>query len=113
MPHCIIEYAKEVEQSLAVNALLLGVHQTVVGSQLFEEQSIKTRAIAYEHYLIGGDKKPFIHITLKILFGRNHQQKKDLTKSVLDTLTEVVQSPISLSVEVMDIDKVSYKKLVI
>jgi 5-carboxymethyl-2-hydroxymuconate isomerase len=51
MPHCIIEYAKEVEQSLAVNALLLGVHQTVVGSQLFEEQSIKTRAIAYEHYL--------------------------------------------------------------
>jgi 5-carboxymethyl-2-hydroxymuconate isomerase len=113
MPHCIIEYAKEIEQSLAVSKLLLGVHQTVVESQLFEEPSIKTRAIAYEHYLTGGDKIPFIHVTLKILFGRNHQQKKDLTKLVLDKLSEIVVPPISLSVEVIDIEKVSYKKLVI
>jgi 5-carboxymethyl-2-hydroxymuconate isomerase len=113
MPHCVIEYAKEIEQSLVVNKLLLGVHQTVVESQLFEEPSIKTRAIGYEHYLTGGDKRPFIHVTLKILFGRNHQQKKDLTKSVLDKLSEIVEPPISLSVEVIDIEKVSYKKLVI
>ena len=113
MPHCIIEYAKELEQSLDLDELLLGVHQTVVESQLFEKQSIKIRAIAYEHYLTGGDKKPFIHVTLKILFGRSHQQKKDLTQLVLDKLSSVLPPPISLSVEVIDIEKVSYKKVVI
>jgi 5-carboxymethyl-2-hydroxymuconate isomerase len=113
MPHCIIEYAKELEQTLAINELLLVVHQAVVASQLFERQSIKSRAIAYEHYLTGGEKKPFIHITLRILLGRNHQQKKDLTELVLDKLRELVKPAISLSVEVMDIEKISYKKLVL
>lgn len=113
MPHCIIEYAKELEQSLAVNELLGIVEQAAVESKLFEESSIKIRAIAYEHYLTGCSNKPFIHITFKILFGRNHQQKKELTNLVLDKLSEVLQLPISLSVEVIDIEKVSYKKLVI
>jgi 5-carboxymethyl-2-hydroxymuconate isomerase len=113
MPHCIVEYAKEIEQKLAVKALVSAVHTSVFASGLFEEPSIKTRAIEYTHYQTGLSDMPFIHITLKILYGRNHQQKRDLTTLVLDKLSEVVQSPISLSVEVIDIEKVSYKKTVI
>lgn len=113
MPHCIVEYAKEVEQTLAIKELVSLVHHSVFASGLFEESSIKTRAIEYTHYQAGLSDMPFIHITLKILHGRNHQQKKDLTSLVLDKLSEVVQSPISLSVEVIDIEKVSYKKSVI
>jgi 5-carboxymethyl-2-hydroxymuconate isomerase len=113
MPHCIIEYAQELEQSLSINELLPEVHQTLLESLLFEEQSIKIRATSYQHYLTGGDKNLFIHITIKILFGRNHQQKKDLTQLVLNKLSKAIQIPISLSVEVIDIEKVSYKKIVI
>ena len=113
MPHCIIEYSKSIESSLDVNALLLGVHQTVVASPLFEAKSIKIRAIAYEHYLIGGEKKSFIHITLRMLSGRNYQQKMHLTQSLIDKLSDIAKPPISMSVEVMDIEKVSYKKLVL
>ena len=113
MPHCIVEYAKELEQTLAIKKLLNVVHSSVFASGLFEESSIKTRAIEFTHYQTGLSDTLFIHITLKILFGRNHQQKKDLTQLVLDKLNEVVKPPISLSVEVIDIEKVSYKKLVI
>ena len=113
MPHCIVEYAKELQQTLAIKELLNVVHRSVFASGLFEESSIKTRAIEFTHYQTGLSDTPFIHISLKILHGRNHQQKKDLTQLVLDTLIEAVKTPISLSIEIIDIEKVSYKRLVI
>ncbi|WP_339721517.1 5-carboxymethyl-2-hydroxymuconate Delta-isomerase [uncultured Paraglaciecola sp.] len=113
MPHCIIEYSKNLEQSLSIKELVGAVHSYVFSSGLFEESSIKTRAIEYTHFQTGLSDMPFIHLTLKILYGRNHQQKKDLTTLVLDKLKNDSQPPISISVEVSDIEKVSYKKLVI
>tara|TARA_B110000908_G_scaffold161144_1_gene205130 strand:- start:362 stop:706 length:345 start_codon:yes stop_codon:yes gene_type:complete len=113
MPHCIIEYSKKTENDMPIDELVRVVHGSVFSSGLFEEASIKTRAIEFAYYQTGLSDTPFIHITLKILQGRDHQQKKDLTKLVLDKLSEVLLPPISLSVEVMDVEKVSYKKIVI
>jgi len=86
------------------------VHSSVFASGLFEEASINSRAIEFAYYQTGLSDTSFIHITLKILQGRNHQQKKDLTKLVLDKISEIIARPLSLSVEVMDVEKVSYKK---
>tara|TARA_R110002153_G_scaffold13189_6_gene49318 strand:+ start:4413 stop:4757 length:345 start_codon:yes stop_codon:yes gene_type:complete len=113
MPHCIIEYSKNLEQTLSIKELVCAVQGYVFSSGLFDESSIKTRAIEYKHFQTGLSDMPFIHITLKILHGRNHQQKKDLSTLVLDNLRTDIQPPISISVEVSDIEKVSYKKLVI
>jgi len=113
MPHCIIEYSKNVGHNLPISELVSTVHHSVFSSGLFEESSIKTRAIEYTDYKIGLSDMPFLHITLKILFGRNHQQKKELTSLVLEQLRNHIQPPIAISVEVSDIEKVSYKKLVI
>jgi 5-carboxymethyl-2-hydroxymuconate isomerase len=113
MPHCIIEFSKNLENSMPINELVRVVHNSVFASGLFEEASIKTRAIEFAYYQTGLSNTPFIHITLKILQGRDHQQKKNLTKLVLDKISEVIPRPLSLSVEVMDIEKVSYKKIVI
>jgi 5-carboxymethyl-2-hydroxymuconate isomerase len=113
MPHCIIEYSKDLENKLSIKELVSLVHGSVFASELFEESSIKTRAIEFTYYQTGLSDSPFIHITLKILQGRDHQQKKALTKLVIDKVSEVIPPPISLSVEVMDIEKVSYKKVVI
>jgi 5-carboxymethyl-2-hydroxymuconate isomerase len=112
MPHCIIEYSKNIEQSVSIKRLVGAVHSYVFLSGLFEESSIKTRAIEYTYFQTGQSDMPFIHITLKILHGRDHQQKKDLSTLVLDKLKNDIQPPISISVEVSDIEKVSYKKFV-
>lgn len=113
MPHCIIEYSKNLQQTLAVDKLVNAVHGYVFSSGLFEESSIKTRAIEYTHYQTGLSDMPFIHITLKILYGRNHHQKKELSTLVAENLRSHFEPPITISVEVADIEKVSYKKLVI
>ena len=96
---------------LPIKELVVLVHQSVFASGLFEESAIKTRARAYSHYQTGVTDTPFIHITLKILQGRNHQQKKELIDLVINRLRESLTSPITLSVDVVDINKVSYKKL--
>ena len=114
MPHCVIEYSKKIENVLPINDWLSEwvrvVHSSVFASGLFEEASINSRAIEFAYYQTGLSDTSFIHITLKILQGRNHQQKKDLTKLVLDKISEIIARPLSLSVEVMDVEKVSYKK---
>ncbi|MFT6284282.1 MAG: 5-carboxymethyl-2-hydroxymuconate isomerase [Arenicella sp.] len=79
MPHCIIEYSKSLEYNVPINDLVSAVHGSVFASGLFEESSIKTRSIEFTHHQTGLSDTPFIHITLKILQGRDHQQKKDLT----------------------------------
>lgn len=110
MPHCVIEYAKNLEDRVAIAELVASVHKGALSSELFEPESIKTRALPVEHYQIGMTDSLFVHVTLRILHGRNHNQKKDLSRLVLASVKPLLTGPISLSVEVVDIDKVCYSK---
>jgi hypothetical protein len=47
---------------------------------------------------------------IKNIAWQGPSTEKALTKIVSDNTYEVIQSPISLSVEVIDIDKLSYKR---
>jgi hypothetical protein len=60
----------------------------------------KDRLIQFTFYLY--------HI--KNIVWQGPSTEKALTKIVSDNTYEVIQSPISLSVEVIDIDKLSYKR---
>ena len=113
MPTCIIEYAKELEEVISIPGLVESTHQTAYASGLFEEQDIKTRAIPFTYYQIGREKKPFIHISLKILPGRTIAQKTSLSQGVIENLKTLELSPISLTVEVIELEKESYSKIVI
>jgi 5-carboxymethyl-2-hydroxymuconate isomerase len=112
VPHCIIEYAKEIEQSVSASDLVQMVHIGAVKSGLFEEEHIKTRAIAYEHFRTGSGDSAFVHVSLKILAGRNQQQRKSLTDHVLNELQAIPLSPLSLTVEVRDMERETYSKAV-
>ena len=54
----------------------------------------------------------FIHVTLKILSGRSIEQKTMLSRSVLGMLEMFVLEKASISVEVVDIERESYAKVV-
>ncbi|MEH6628346.1 MAG: 5-carboxymethyl-2-hydroxymuconate Delta-isomerase [Motiliproteus sp.] len=112
MPHCIIEYAKELEQTIAIPELIERVHAGAVACGLFQEADIKTRAIAYEYFRTGTGTDPFIHVTMKILSGRTQEQKKQATQSVLNQLETLAVVPLSLTVEVRDMVRETYSKLV-
>ncbi len=111
MPHCIIEYAKNIENLVKPQQLLNAVFQGAAKSQLFtKDTDIKTRSIAYDHYQIGDEKNDFVHVTIKILSGRTLLQRQHLSSLVLNSLSSLNFNDTSLTVEIVDMEKESYVK---
>jgi 5-carboxymethyl-2-hydroxymuconate isomerase len=116
MPHCIIEHSS----SLDCNALMPLVFNASLASSLFEKDGsdIKVRAIPFTQFQTGAlqndvDQAAFIHVTVKILSGRNTEQKRALSKLVLSSIETLALKACSISVEIVDIDSTSYVKLVL
>ncbi|WP_372834076.1 5-carboxymethyl-2-hydroxymuconate Delta-isomerase [Pontibacterium sp.] len=112
MPHCIVEFSVELEDVLTPAMLMEAVYDGALGSGLFEGPDIKTRLVAYTHYQVGDEQKPFVHMSAKILSGRSSEQKQMLAQSILDKMRVLALANISLTVEVLDMDRSSYAKCV-
>ncbi|MBT3337793.1 MAG: 5-carboxymethyl-2-hydroxymuconate Delta-isomerase [Anaerolineae bacterium] len=113
MPHCIIEHSKGVKSLSSPINLIEAVHQGAFKSGLFREADIKARAISFEHYQVGNTELGFIHVTVRILSGRNEEQRTKLSNSVLAELEKLNLSSTSLTVEICEIDKESYAKMIV
>jgi 5-carboxymethyl-2-hydroxymuconate isomerase len=111
MPHCIVEYSEEFEGS--VPQLMDAAFHGALESELFEEQDIKTRAIAYRNYRIGRQRARFVHVTARILSGRDQEQKGRLANAILSKLEQCGLSSVSLTVEVCEIERETYAKIVL
>ena len=105
MPHCVIEYSKDLEKDVNPNDLVESVHQGALESQLFKVDDIRVRAIPFDYYLIGGINKSFIHVTIKIFSGRNDEQCKKLSSLVLDKLNKINLTNVTITVDVTEITK--------
>ena len=112
MPHCIIEYSKELEDKIKPIELITKVYQGTLKSNLFKDEDIKTRTIAFENHQTGNKKINFINVTIKILSGRNKELKILLSNSILSEFKTINLKPISITIEICEIDNESYSKLV-
>lgn len=110
MPHCVIEYS----DTLDAKPILTAVFDGALQSGLFEPggADIKVRAQSYQQHISGAEHRDFIHVQLRILSGRNLEQKQHLSQCVLDKLLQLGQVSCSHTVEVIDIDRASYAKKV-
>jgi len=110
VPHCVIEHSANIDG----NTLISSVYKGALESSLFEAQGsdIKIRALSYSNYQTGSVDIDFVHVTLKILSGRSIEKKSMLTQLVLEQLKTLSMSNCSISVEVSDIDRDSYAKIV-
>jgi len=118
LPHCIIEYSQELAQEVDVNLLMKATFQGAEQSALFTANDIKVRAIAYDHFYseiiekLNNSQQRFIHVCCKILSGRTLEQKNNLSKTILSALTCLNINSVSISVEIFDIERESYNKLI-
>ena len=110
MPHCIVEYSA----ALDAKAILTAVFDGALQSELFEPggADIKVRAQPFQQHISGAKHRDFIHVQLRILSGRNLEQKQHLSQSVLNQLLKLDLNSCSHTVEVVDIDRASYAKKV-
>ncbi len=113
MPHCIIEYTRDIEQEVDIKHLLDVAFDAVNSAGLFDRASIKARAIGYDMYRSGQSRNDYIHIDLKILSGRTPEQKKALSDHMIDTISPHIGRTKSFTVDVIDMDIVAYGKSIL
>jgi len=108
MPHIIIEHSEDLP--VLPQVLVEKIHNAAFESDLFDLDTIKTRAIAYQQYLLGAGSSGFIHIAVHILAGRSTEQKQMLSEQLLSCLQKYCRSSDSLSVNIYDIEHELYRK---
>jgi len=112
MPHCIIEYSQNLEKIVSCEQLITAVYQGALSSQLFAGNDIKVRSLSFENYQCGSTKSPFIHVVTKILSGRTLEQRSKLSQAILTELKKLDCPATSLTVEIVEIEKSSYAKVI-
>ena len=113
MPHCIIDYSPDIAGQIEIEALLDAVHLGAMDSDLFPEYDIKTRAQGYEYHRTGQTRDSFVHVALHLLSGRSAEQKSMLSECVLARIEPLLPRVASVSVEIVDIHRESYRKRVL
>jgi 5-carboxymethyl-2-hydroxymuconate isomerase len=110
MPHCVVEHSISLDSDLLVQKVFQGALRT----GLFEADGsdIKVRALGYTNYMTGPKKSDFIHVALKILSGRTSEQKLSLSNAVIEELVALELNAVSITVEVVDMDRDSYRKVI-
>ncbi|WP_028006565.1 5-carboxymethyl-2-hydroxymuconate Delta-isomerase [Solimonas flava] len=110
MPHLIVEYSAGLERSVDIDRVLELAGDAAAESGVMARADIKLRAIAYSHFklLDGGDS--FVHLSVRLLAGRNAEQKLQLSSLLRERLAAYLTSVHSISVEIVDMDAQSYRK---
>ncbi|MEM5528692.1 5-carboxymethyl-2-hydroxymuconate Delta-isomerase [Gammaproteobacteria bacterium AS21] len=112
MPHCIIEYSTPIQESVPAKVLLNTVHKAAINSQLFSVDDIKTRLVPFSQDQLILATANFIHVSVHILSGRTIEQRAQLSALMLKALNELVLESISISVNIVELERDCYAKTV-
>ena len=113
MPHIVVEYTDTLSDRVDIPKLLSDLHDDLAERETVDIHAIKTRAIPVQYCVVGDGENPdkFIHITLRLLPGRNDDLKKEMAQGLFDiAVKERHDDRISISVEVVDMHAASYTK---
>jgi 5-carboxymethyl-2-hydroxymuconate isomerase len=113
MPHLIIECNESLAKTLPFKQLALQLHEILARSLPTNLDNCKSRMLTVSEHLIGDrPQKNFLHITLKILPGRNEAIKNSISQDILSLLSQKISiSNLSLSLEIIEINPVNYFKV--
>lgn len=113
MPHIIVEYAEQITEGVPIGSILQVVHQSIADSGLFKANQIKSRAYPFRTFTNAGGSEPYIHIQARIKSGRDADNKKQLGEVILAGLSSLSIPASMITIEIIDMDRDSYGKLVL
>jgi len=108
MPHFIIDCSPDIIKQKSPDEIMQAVYDTAESTGLFAENDIKVRIRPYEYFLLGKDKKDFIHIFGNIMEGRSTEQKANLSRKIIERLNEMFPHISILSINIREFEKASY-----
>lgn len=115
MPHLTLEYTNNLPD-FDVQQALTAFNTILIRSGHFEVADIKSRATRLDHFRVGNDSigTGFAHLTLKLLEGRSTETKGVLAQDLLAALRSLAlnnyAAELQLSVEICEIDRLTYAK---
>ena len=118
LPHLIVEYSANIEDQIALDALLDKLHTCAIGTGVFPIGGLRVRAHRADAYRIA-DKSPdngFVHITALIGHGRPLDVQQRAAEELFAVLTKHLEplyakSPLALSLNVQEFHPVlNFKK---
>ncbi len=110
MPHIVIEYSRELDSSVAIDALMQTAFDAAVASALMNPEDIKVRALPYAYFRLEGGATSFVHVSCRLLAGRTGEQKARLATQLRQRLSALLPGVHSISIDVIDMDPEAYKK---
>ena len=110
MPHCLIEYSKDLEAQLLPEDLMKTVYHAAIDSGLFEAKDIKVRLLSFSKFLPIDGKTAFIHVTLRLLSGRHVETRRALSQQVFDRIQALGLRGLAMTVDIVEIARETYTK---
>lgn len=120
MPHIIIEHSKNIleKESLKIGQEIQKIMAGIIEGN-FDPDQCKIRCIAYQNYIVGLEKnhENFIHISIKILSGREVAIRKKLALETFEyakNFYKNLQLPrkrCDISVDIIEVDREVYQKV--
>jgi len=109
LPHLIVEYSANIEDQIALDALLDKLHTCALGTGVFPIGGLRVRAHRADAYRIA-DKAPdngFVHVTAIIGHGRPLDVQQRAGEELLAALTQHLQSlyersPLAISLNIQE-----------
>ena len=108
MPHFIIDCSEDVLRQKPAGEIMNAVFEMAEASGLFAPNDVKVRLRLFQYYQLGENKQNFIHIFAYIMQGRNTGQKANLSRQIINRLTEMLPEVSFISMNVEDFEKASY-----
>ncbi|MET9225863.1 hypothetical protein [Lentzea sp. NPDC003310] len=118
MPQITVEYSAELGDGFDRRGFALALHRTVGPLVSAEVAAFKTRFRRIEESVIGdGSPAAMVHIRVGLLQGRPVELKQEVGQVVIglarDHLKPVEGLPTQVSLEVHDMDREQYQKIVL
>ncbi len=117
MPHVMVEYSANLDNSMDVQGLLNALHQAMIDSGQAPLEGIRTRAMRREHFCVA-DRNPdnaFVHIIVRMREGRPkeaYQKVADMLMAAAETSLEqtLKKHPMQLALEMHEITQLTLRR---
>ncbi|MGB3722116.1 MAG: hypothetical protein WA979_04770 [Pacificimonas sp.] len=110
MPHLIAEHSKDVETRNAIPALFTALMAACTDNDSIDAANVKLRAQGFHSYLVGGEIRPFLHLSLAMMHGRGDAEKAALADALLDAGISAMPDETEITVEIRDTHRASHRK---
>ena len=109
MPHLTVEYSKNLEASVHIDAMLQVLHEAAANIEALPVGGLRSRAVAREHYRIadGHPDNTFINLLLRLAPTRPFDVRKEIGETLFQVLCDYLEStyastPLAISFEIQE-----------